>query len=397
MPPQGMPPRQRPMRPATSPRLPVEDQPLLWLSAPQPTGPPLPPVGRARRLTGRTPRLVGIVLLAVAAVAAALVLLVPWNHAEETSSSAPDPTATGEAAPPAVVTTGAITVAVTDSGVLTSADGRNWTPSAGAPQLFRIAASDGLLVGVGSSSVANYPDTVYTSTDGISWQQQLRVTEARLADVVHDDTGWLVVGTSVTASPTGVPIWSYRSPDGTTWSRSSAEILQSAPVGFTLTSLAYGNGRWILGATGAETPATTGDPNTVPRYIYAVSDNGLTWRTNIPVEFTSQTRFAWNGTAWGFVGRKTQEVSAAAPNRLYSVSGLRVTLSTPGVVSRVEPEGLLVDTLTWVQADQHWLATGTIGSNSDASALYVSTDLAHWDLVATPSGANIVAAAVLTR
>ena len=378
---------------AGAPGLPVRDDGLLWLA------PPSPPTPGARRSAPGW--LIGLLLLVVSAVAATLVLATPAaDFTDEAGVQRPPPT-TGTAA--AASPTADLTVAATTSGVLISDDRASWRSVPGGPRLVRVAAGGGMLVGMGSSSAADYPDSVYTSGDGVEWSLELRVTEARLADVVHDNAGWLVVGTSVLPSITGIPIWSYRSPDGKAWSATSAEISQDAPVGLRVTSLAYGNGQWILGASG-ESSTVTGDPDTASNYVFAVSDDGVTWRDQHPCRVHQR-----DGVSAGTAARGVSSAGRCRPpglprgDRWFSVGGKRASLTTLGPVTRVEPEGLLVSTLTWVETDGHWLATGAAGPDPADSALYASDDLAHWDMLPSPAevpdhlGGGAVAVTVTPR
>ena len=123
-----------------------------------------------------------------------------------------------------------------------------------------VAYGNGVWVAVGELPTGY--GTVMTSTDAVTWTVQTLVNAPRFRDVVFANGVFVAVGEVPGAPVNGV----RRSTDGITWTSPA-----TAPTGFQLNSITYGNGLFAFTALD--------QPNS-KWYVYTSSDDGLTWTQN---------------------------------------------------------------------------------------------------------------------
>jgi hypothetical protein len=139
-------------------------------------------------------------------------------------------------------------VAVGDAGtILTSPDGLNWTSQASGitTRLWSVAYGNNLYVTVGDSGGGS--GRILTSANGISWTNRVSGTSNNLISLTYGNGLYLAGGEGQTGN--GIFNYSDSeslriSPDGITWSRDTTTGL-SYSSGITLTYLTYSNGLYV--------------------------------------------------------------------------------------------------------------------------------------------------------
>ena len=239
-----------------------------------------------------------------------------------------------------------------------STDGEHWTgpTSLSSAAIYSLAYGNGLFVGVGANNA------IFTSTDGISWNNQSPgfIPVMQLMGVTYGNNRFVAVGYADTAN----------SIDGTNWTR--------VPHGTatTLFSVAYGNGQYV--GVGSNGGAKSADGASWTQMTLLNSLRGITFGNGLfagvgqnGVISTSSDTVSWSNHSRGQI----DNLHAVACGR-----GISVAVGNKGTILTS------LDGLTWVRAasgvtvDLYGLtfANSIFYAVGDGGALLASTNGADW-------------------
>jgi hypothetical protein len=243
-------------------------------------------------------------------------------------------------------------VAVGDQGtILTSADAITWNAAASPTRdaLNAVVWQNGLFVAVGAGG------TIVSSSDGQSWSPQASgITNwygGGLQTIAYGNDQFVAGGIVYDSSdhPTTAIC---TSPDGLNWT------LRNAGTSWTLTGLAYGNGRFVgVGMEGIVLTSTNGVDWTSAGYVPCRGFEGLAWVGNqfVAVGAAGTISTSVDGVSW------TQR-NSGGPWSLFGVGygdGLFVAVGESGVVLTPDESDV------WIQSGCQggdWLEAVTDGA-----------------------------------
>ncbi|WP_108719266.1 DUF6777 domain-containing protein [Miniimonas sp. S16] len=268
----------------------------------------------------------------------------------------------------------------------TSPDGATWTVALETTPMLDVATGGGLAVAVGMDAQSG--GAIHTSTDGETWTPAVGVIDP-LTAVTYGDGTWVAVGNRSFTEEGGEGDGSsgaiYRSDDAVTWERvattdpyENSELAGSGEMLYqSMTSVAYGDGRWIAGATECAY-------RTCMRVLFTSSD-AVTWTRTALDDRIVLVDLAHDGEEWAFVGG-TPKPNPANNAEIDFPIGAAGT-SPDGVtwaVGATSPQGLVLTGLN--PGDGAWLAVDAyVPASADAAppggGVYRSTDLFAWERI----------------
>lgn len=267
----------------------------------------------------------------------------------------------------------------------TSPDGVEWTVALETTPMLDIATGGGLAVAVGMNE--QYGGAIHTSTDGVTWEPAISVIDP-LTAVTYGDGTWVAVGNRSFAEEGGEGDGSsgaiYRSEDAVTWERvattdpyQNGELANFGEMLYqSMTSVGYGDGRWIAAATECAY-------RTCMRVLFTSTDT-VTWTRMALDERIVLIDLAHNGQEWGFVGGEPKPNPANNAEIGFPIGAAGT--STDGVtwsVGATAPDRVVLTGLN--PGDGEWLAVDAyVPSTSEdpppAGGVYRSTDMLTWEL-----------------
>ena len=271
--------------------------------------------------------------------------------------------------------------------IRTSPDGAEWSVALETTPMLDVATGDGLAVAVG---LGDGGGAIHTSTDGLTWSAPIEVVDP-LTAVAHGDGTWVAVGDRSFAEEGGAGDASagaiYRSDDGARWERVAVTdpYENSELAGFgelvyqSMTSVGYGDGRWIATATECAY-------RTCMRVLFTSTDT-VTWTRLALDERIVLIDIAHDGEAWGFVGGEPLPNPANNAERDFPIGAAGT--SDDGVTWQLgptQPDRLVLTGLN--PGDGEWLAVDAYTPRSQldpppAGGVYRSTDLLTWERLGT--------------
>ena len=262
-------------------------------------------------------------------------------------------------------------VGVTDSSIVTSADGVSWstafTPSA---TVRTLATGGGTIVALG--------ETTAISQDGITWIE-VAGGPTGIVDVAYGNGSWLAVaGPPDPAAGIGDDVFSFvtfASADGRSWQQTQIQVPVAEGGQLYVGSVAYGNGQWTVGGV-----TELGD-SAVQENV--VSTDGQTWTDPGGSDLGPVGQVAWNGELWGQVGGQINYFTEPPTAKLFaSVSSDLSSFTTLDA----NPTGSLIFQLS-CSGDRGWLAAGSdlpLTTTDRPADLFASADLVNWTKVGRP-------------
>lgn len=225
------------------------------------------------------------------------------------------------------------------------ADVRSFVPGLGSFWFTRAQYRDGTFVIVGDA------DTILTSPDGWVWEQQNTPgpSTTLLRDVCLDGPSWVVLGADVTAA---TEYFSLRKAGDGEWTRHDSSPLSG------MTSLAYGQGRWLAVGDGQQT---------------AASEDGGAWGAASPLP-AAGNQVAFANDLWvvaGVVGSQA-EIMTSPDGTNWSIASSfshSRSLSTARSIRRLNGR--------WLVAGSNWLAHSVDGQQWEWQ---LATDFLIWDI-----------------
>jgi hypothetical protein len=220
------------------------------------------------------------------------------------------------------------------SDILNSTDLRTWKKSASVPgDLTAVAFGDGRWEAVGDAppgsigpqSQAGGAGIVYSSSNGFAWRLVATVADTSkygltgLTSVAYGDGRWIATaGTSIVP-----PVEVYASSDGDTWTPRPSDALEQQMGG----AVSFGEGTWLITANSYSPP----DPST---YAPAPSDgladtstDGSTWEIT-PANGLETTRV--EAAAFGAGRWLVATAESDLPNPMHALVQSRIATSSDG-------------------------------------------------------------------
>ncbi|TNU74967.1 hypothetical protein FH969_06495 [Miniimonas arenae] len=270
----------------------------------------------------------------------------------------------------------------------TSPDGVTWTVALETTPMLDVATGGGLAVAVGLDAQSG--GAIHTSTDGETWTPAIGVVDP-LTAVTYGDGTWIAVGNRSFAEEGGEGDGSsgaiYRSEDAVTWERvattdpyENSELAGSGEMLYqSMTSVAYGHGRWIAGATECAY-------RTCMRVLFT-SDDAVIWTRTALDDRIVRVDLAHDGEEWAFVGGTAKPDPANNAEIDFPIGAAGT--SPDGVtwsVGATSPEGLVLTGLN--PGGGAWLAVDAyVPASADAAppggGVHRSTDLLTWERIGT--------------
>jgi hypothetical protein len=150
-----------------------------------------------------------------------------------------------------------VIVSASNSGIYSSTDYTNWTLRQN--NSYTAVAHNGLAVGSGSLFVGvGFSSVIYSSPDGITWTNRTN-PGGQFTSVAYGNGMWVVTAESGTI---------LSSPDGITWTQRVSSTFY-AGTAYNINSVAFNAGRFVA-ATGGPMSDVTGG--------FLTSADGITWR-----------------------------------------------------------------------------------------------------------------------
>ena len=150
-----------------------------------------------------------------------------------------------------------IIVSASNNGIYSSTDYTTWTLRQN--NSYTAVAHNGLAVGSGSLFVGvGFSSVIFTSPDGITWTSRSN-PGGQFTSVAYGNGMWVVTAESGTI---------LSSPDGITWTQRVSSTFYSGTA-HNVNSVAYNNGRFVATTSGAMSEVTGG---------FLISTDGITWR-----------------------------------------------------------------------------------------------------------------------
>lgn len=207
--------------------------------------------------------------------------------------------------------------------VLESTDLRSWRAVASMPDdLTDAAYGNGRWIAVGKVAVRSTstdplagefpPAAVYASADGRAWTRVASLDKAPpFTSVAYAGGEWIAVGNGIHQG--GEPSMTYRSTDGTTWTRQNDTGLDSSEAEG---HLAFGSGQWALGGLDISPSSyTTGSPSGV----VGLSRDGVNWTVAPGAHFAGNqiSGIAYGDGEW-LVAARNGDVFSSADTKTWS-------------------------------------------------------------------------------
>lgn len=272
--------------------------------------------------------------------------------------------------------------------IRTSPDGADWTVALETTPMLDIATGADLAVAVGLDE--EYGGAIHTSTDGLDWTPAIQVIDP-LTAVAYGDGTWVAVGNRSFAEESGEGDGSsgaiYRSDDGVAWQRvattdpyENADLASNGELRYqSMTSVGYGEGRWIATATECAY-------RTCMRVIFT-SPDAQTWTRMALDEQIVLIDLAHNGEEWAFVGGEpipnpanNAEIDYPIGTAGTSPDGLTWSIG-PTSPDRVVLTGLNPGDGEWLAVDAY--VPSTPSDPPPAGGIYRSTDVLSWEQIGT--------------
>lgn len=271
--------------------------------------------------------------------------------------------------------------------ISTSTDGKDWADVASIPgeSVYALASGGGVWVAAASQpwdwGRVTAPTQLFESADLRSWHLVASLDD-HVSGVAFGDGHWIATGYQ---QSTGTGLLAWQSSDGQHWAPATSTLGDGGPGRQHLTTLAYGDGRWVsVVADPAPPSATFADAQPAPLAWTAASSDGLSWPTLAPLPGKATgASLAFGGGKWLIVQNKFVPGTAGGPGA--NVSSVAVgsdgsswTASPATGIGTSEFSAVAYGNGGWLAA----LSPGPGSSDSvadfDSTTFYSSADAKAW-------------------